>query len=194
MRLCERPCLDMSTGSLPAATPGRLEQGAAAGLVPGHAAGPAVRHPGRQWAAAGRVSAFALTFSCVRFMFYTYMCVCVLSVCVCMRAVSTCVYACCQSVCVCVLSVHVCMRAVSLCVYACCQSVCVCTCMCRHVVLGFSRCGQLLLSYRSELDVTATLSTYTLHWWLFLGHSPLQHVRICSAMPIGEGWADPSSL
>ena len=105
MRLCERPCLDMSTGSLPAATPGRLEQGAAAGLVPGHAAGPAVRHPGRQWAAAGRVSSFALTFSCVRFMFYTYMCVCVLSVCVC----SLCVYACCQYMCVCVLSVCVCM-------------------------------------------------------------------------------------
>lgn len=50
-----------------------------------------------------------------------------------------------------------------------------------HVVLGFSRCGQLLLSYRSELDVTATQSTYTLHWWRFLGHYPLQHVSTCAS-------------
>ena len=48
--------------------------------------------------------------------------------------------------------------------------------VCRHVVLGFSRCGQLLLSYSCELDVTATHSTYTLHWWTFLLYSPLQHV------------------
>ena len=52
------------------------------------------------------------------------------------------------------------------------------TCTYSHVILGFSRCGQLLLSYRSELDVTATQSTYTLHWWRFLGNCPLQHVSI----------------
>ena len=50
--------------------------------------------------------------------------------------------------------------------------------VCSHVVLGFSCCGGLLLSYRSELDETAT-ATYSLHWWLFLGRSPLQHVSLC---------------
>ena len=62
-------------------------------------------------------------------------------------------------------------------------TLCVDCCVCvvaharySHVILGFSRCGQLLLSYLSELDVTATQSNYTLHWWRFLGNCPLRHV------------------
>jgi hypothetical protein len=60
-----------------------------------------------------------------------------------------------------------------------------------HVILGFSRCGQLLLSYLSELDVTATQSNYTLHWWRFLGNCPLRHVM---KEPLFRGEPVPAEL
>ena len=53
-----------------------------------------------------------------------------------------------------------------------------------HVVLGFSRCGHLLLSYCSELEITAAQASYTLHCWAFSGRSPLSHVSTTSAQQL----------
>ncbi|CAI8013770.1 DDB1- and CUL4-associated factor 15, partial [Geodia barretti] len=60
-----------------------------------------------------------------------------------------------------------------------------------HVLLGFSRCGRLLLSYCNELDVTATQSTYTIYCWLFQGRSPLKYV--CQE-PLFRGETVPADL
>lgn len=72
---------------------------------------------------------------------------------------------------------------------------------CSHVVLGFSRYGNLLLSYCNELDVTATQSTYTLHCWLFQHPLPLKHVsdmrgreRLILSLPLSPSLTSPPPL
>lgn len=49
-----------------------------------------------------------------------------------------------------------------------------------HVILGFSRSGNHMISYQYEIDGDATSYSqhkYTLHWWWFDLHKPLRHVR-----------------
>ena len=43
-----------------------------------------------------------------------------------------------------------------------------------HIILGFTRDGQHLISYQCRVDA---LHTYSLHWWRFNLRSPLRHVH-----------------
>lgn len=47
---------------------------------------------------------------------------------------------------------------------------------CSHVILGFSRSGDHMISYQCELDGSTSEHCYSLHWWAFNLHRPLTHV------------------
>jgi hypothetical protein len=54
---------------------------------------------------------------------------------------------------------------------------------CRLVFLGFTKCGQFVVSYSCQLLVAAEHSTlpvyvYKLQWWRFIPNSPLHMVNI----------------
>jgi hypothetical protein len=61
----------------------------------------------------------------------------------------------------------------------------ICIYFCRLVFLGFTKCGQFVVSYSCQLLVAAEHSTlpvyvYKLQWWRFIPNSPL-HMVLCTS-------------